>query len=262
MDYVVLCITRYLVGIKKGLMRSFIAATIGGLWAVISVCLVIKIDHIKPMINWITYTVIIVFMWSITVGRRKLKLFFRDIVILWAVTFCLAGIGHFLWYDSAFGYTFVKSRTNTTILLATSLVGVVIHCMLHSIIDVHRKYGDKIYKVRITINNQSVEMDGLFDSGNVLRDPYSGRQVHVVCAKCLNEILGESSNLELLHYRLIPFCSVGEQKGLLPVIDVESFEVLKNNQVLYKDEASIGLYNGELTGNGCYEALLNSGIFD
>lgn len=247
-------------GLSKEGFRIIPASAIGGLWSMIAVGLMIKCEDWKNWINLITYSFIAFLMWMVAVGNRHRKKWLKGMLLMWVVTFVLSGISHILWYYSAFGYAWITSGIKSSSLLLAVVIGMGLYPFVLSMIRIRRKYGDGIYKVRLTINHRRIEINGLLDSGNMLTDPYTGRMVHIVRVDLLEQMLHQQEGLAKMHYRLIPFHSVGEPDGILPVIDVECMEILNCNKTIYKDAATIGLYPGILTGTDSYDALLNGAL--
>lgn len=255
-----LCITRHMMGLSGEGLRIVCAAVIGGLWSMAAVCLMIKFEGWKIWIDLVTYCVITLVMWAVASGWKQRRKWLKGALVMWIVTMVLSGVSHVLWYHKSYGYAWVSGMIRKEYLLGAILFGIVLQQVVLQMIRIRRKYGNEIYKVRLTVNRRQIEMNGLFDSGNVLTDPYTGRMVHIVRLELLQKVLEKQENPAQMHYRLIPFHSVGEQEGLLPVIDVECMEVFDCKQRIYKDAATIGLYDGILTGTDSYDVLLNGAL--
>lgn len=113
----------------------------------------------------------------------------------------------------------------------------------------------------IYINGKRCDMKAIIDTGNTLSDPITGMPV-IVCE--YDEIKGilpfaegedlvERMTEAKMKVRLIPFTSVGTQKGLMPAfmpdrVKIDSFEAKK---------CIVGISEGKLSDNEDYHALLN-----
>lgn len=261
MDYVVLCVTGLLLDIHSAMWRRLFASAIGGIWAVIETIFMINHDNWKFFLGIITYTVIPVMMLFIVMGWSNRKKLIKSLVILYAVTFCLSGICYAGWNYMAYGYSFVSGIIRKEQVITGMAVLFLMMSMVKMFMRVRRKYGNDIYKVKLTIHENRIQFNGLMDTGNVLTDPYTGKNVHIVRSSVMNRILSGETDYAALHYRLIPYNSVGNESGLLPVIDADCMEIYECNRMIFKDSAAIGIYDGILSGTSSYDALINAAVF-
>ena len=111
----------------------------------------------------------------------------------------------------------------------------------------------------------------LIDTGNGLKDPFSGNAVAIVSFQAIKKLFSKEVQLyflktyqnqhnfyeyalkteKTLAMHLIPFSSLGKENGLLLVFQPESF-VIKGNQ---KKDVSVGVYCGCFHGG--YDGLLS-----
>lgn len=262
MDYIVLNATMKVMEIHTCIIRKMCASLIGSVWAVITVCMQIRFTggYMKLYLGIVTYVLISVIMLLVLLGNKHKRRVFKALAVLYVITFTLAGICFMLW-----NYMLPTERiTDGTLKSRIILLGIIMFICIREIIKVivgaRRKYGNNIYKVIITIRNKNIVFDGLIDTGNVLTDPFSGEIVHIVRAKVIGKLIGEIEDLSALHYRLIPFRSVGNEGGLLPVIDVDCMEIYEHEERIFKNPAVVGIYDGVLTGSFSYDALINAGV--
>lgn len=126
-----------------------------------------------------------------------------------------------------------------------------------------KKYTSRTY-THITIVNggKSVDLKALVDTGNMLKDPFSGKTVMIAEANMLSPLfdfdinkLAESTYETSLPpgFRLIPFSSIGKKSGLLVAFVPE--KIIVDN--LDKTNIVTALHTGKLSKNHEYNALLN-----
>lgn len=127
-----------------------------------------------------------------------------------------------------------------------------------------KKYTSRTY-THITIVNggKSVDLKALVDTGNMLKDPFSGKTVMIAEANMLSPLfdfdineLAESNYAETTlppGFRLIPFSSIGKKSGLLVAFVPE--KIIVDN--LDKTNIVTALHTGKLSKNHEYNALLN-----
>lgn len=261
MDYIVLSVTFSILGEPGKIWRRLLAAFIGGVWAVLNVILVKYHGQWKILLNVATYTVTAVSMLLVAGGGRDAKKMLRAYFTMFVSAFCLAGICYAVWYHTAVGYMLVTGRISVIHIVIGCICFLVVKSAVKKFLRVRRSFGSDLCKVELTIENNRIQFLGLIDTGNVLKDPYTGKNVHIVRSDILSSVLEKKENYPKLHYRLVPFHSVGKEGGLIPVIDVDCMKVFDCRRMIFKDEAAIGIYDGMLSGTSSYDALINAAVF-
>ncbi len=123
---------------------------------------------------------------------------------------------------------------------------------------------DKIGReLSIYINGKSIGMKAIIDTGNNLFDPISGVPVIVCEYEKIKELFPDEGETIMekmtkasVKIRLIPFTSVGKEKGVMPgflpdKVKIDSFEAKR---------CVVGISEGRLSDGEDYHALLNPGI--
>ena len=124
------------------------------------------------------------------------------------------------------------------------------------------------YCMKITVEYQSkkAHIKALFDTGNCLTDPFSGKPVAVTELKTI-EPLFDKDTISCLHdiparlppgFRFIPFSSVGKENGLLATF-VPDRVIIGKQQFT---NLAIAVYPGTLSQNGDYNALIGPGAIN
>lgn len=136
-------------------------------------------------------------------------------------------------------------------------------------------------RIRVWLAGQSVEIQGLVDTGNLLRDPVSKLPVIVVERAVLMPLFppevqailsGEGLDVidkvdHLLHttwysrFRIIPFASIGKEGGLLIGCKPDNVEVL-DRATQEMQQVILGLHEEKLNLEGDYQALLHPELFE
>ena len=147
---------------------------------------------------------------------------------------------------------------------------------------VHTRVRRALFYVPILIHLSGTEVEtrALVDTGNELRDPLTGVPVVVVEYSVirsalpaeLREVLDEGD--DPLHYyeklsrleafpsfasrvRLIPFTSIGKEKGMLLGIRPDGVELLEGGTRLCVKDVILGVHLRALSASGDYRALLH-----
>ena len=95
---------------------------------------------------------------------------------------------------------------------------------------------------------------GLLDTGNSLRENTTGKRVTIV----EKQVLKEFYNVQIDKIFIIPYKSVGKENGVIYGIRVDELIISheKFRKVAY--DAIIGIYDGRLSSDNRYNAILHS----
>ena len=97
----------------------------------------------------------------------------------------------------------------------------------------------------------------LIDTGNSLVEPVSKTPVSLIWEEVLADY---KSSLEIRNFRIIPFSSVGEKKGLLEGYFIDEIIIYgKRNKYTYKKPV-IGLTKEELSEGKSYQMILHPNL--
>ena len=145
--------------------------------------------------------------------------------------------------------------------------GYMIICSIGAYILIHiaeklikRTFHRSFARIKLKHLGKTVELKALIDTGNMLRDPLSGKKVLIAEAQKLTPLfefdLRSISPVEPnglpRGFRLIPFSSIGKENGLLAAFVPDAIEVEDAEQ---KDIIA-AVFDGTLSQNGDYDALI------
>lgn len=131
--------------------------------------------------------------------------------------------------------------------------------------------------IKININKKFVYIKSIIDTGNFLRDPISKVPVIVVEKQALLDLVPNcildnldkiinGENIDFGEYiskiRLIPFTSLGKENGILIGIKADEVLVELEENNISINNVIIGIYNGNLSRNGKYKALIGLDLLD
>lgn len=136
------------------------------------------------------------------------------------------------------------------VLVSVIMVGAVIFMMIY-----HRIMENRcIYEVVLTENGESIELKALFDTGNLLTDPVSGKPVSVVEeTDFLRQWLAKYPQ----KYKVIPYHSIGNEHGILEGMVLDELMIQKKNEKKVEKDTIIALYAGRLSKDGTFQMILN-----
>jgi len=114
-----------------------------------------------------------------------------------------------------------------------------------------------IYKVTLTEGEENTVYKALFDTGNFLTDPVSGRPVSVVEE---TDMIKKWMEKYPQKYKIIPYQSVGKEHGILEGIVVDELIIHKEKEQVVQKGAVVALYKGKLSKDGAFQMILNHSL--
>ena len=120
----------------------------------------------------------------------------------------------------------------------------------------YRKIQKGIYPITLIHNGKKVGCLGFYDSGNTLKDPYTGAGVHII-SKDIKEKLQISEEKVLL----IPYTSLGNENDLMMIYYLDTMIIYGRNQRVGQARVAVGVGDEGLFREKSYELILNEGIW-
>lgn len=241
LDAMILTLTLFLQGRKAVPWRIVLAAVLGGIGAVL-----VLILGIKYGILYILAVLAIDIMMLFVTTRANIRELLIGIVYFHAMAFVYAKL------DACVERLGVPEGFRTiTPAVCTGII------MLISKYQ-SRKRSQRIYMVAITENGENVEMKALFDTGNSLMEPISGKPVSIIEE---NETTKLWLEMQPQKYKIIPFRSIGKEHGILEGTMVDELIIWKDDRQIIKKDAVVALYKGKLSKDGSYQMILNQELF-
>ena len=279
MNYIILFGTAYIIKIKVRHIRIFFASMIGAVYAVLAYSGIFPIYA-----NLITKIVLSICMAYIAFNPKKLKGLIKELIVFYLVSFALGGCAFALLYIVRPQDIFMKNGVYIgtyplKIALLGGITGFIITYVAIKIVKTRITKNEIIYKAKIEIGNQELEINVLLDTGNMLKDPISGDAVIMVEKNMLYKILpkemldnmnkflgGEFENADNLEYkkriRFIPFTSVGKQNGMLLGIKADLVKIITDVDEIINEKAIIGVYEKTFSKSGKYSGLIGLDILE
>lgn len=119
---------------------------------------------------------------------------------------------------------------------------------------------NRYYTVLMRYGEKEILVDALFDTGNLLKDPVTGKYVHIIDREISESLLGKGEQVSLAEYgiRLIPYKTIAKS-GLIPAFTIT--EMLVSNGIEEKliKSPMIGISSETISSGQRYHMILNSG---
>lgn len=251
-----MCIVNKICKFAATFLQIILSATFGAIWSVVVIMMPV---NIREFINICTYVVISFFMVRICACKAKLLEIAKGVVVLYGVTFVLSGSIHMLYYYTYAGYLVKTVILNSAELVLFVTVSVVLLYLIYIQYMRVKTYSRDKCRVLIECLGERVDLTGFVDTGNVLVDMYGKKPVSVAAKGEFCRFL-KIENYHKLKYHLIPFRSLGCENGMLEVITVDNMYIYRGKEKIEIKEALIGLASMELSSDGEYQILVNSGV--
>lgn len=199
----------------------------------------------------------------LTFWPKRFFIFLRQLLSFYLVTIMFGGMVFFLYYITKNNFVVdvqVKLK-NVLIALGCSLI---VFKLSYELI-LKKMYKESLIRyIKFKINDTEYNCTAYVDTGNNLKEPFSGRPVVIVERNLLKEKGSQADisaqNLEELQKQLgnriilIPYNSIGQEHGVLIGVIPDEFYISENNSTWTKKDVAIALYDNKISSR--YSALL------
>lgn len=280
MNYIILFATAYIMKIKISHIRIIASSSIG---AVYSIMLYMQI---LPIYSSIFMKIILsVAMVYISYAPKTVKIAIKQLIIFYLISFAFGGCAFALLYFVKPQDIFIKNGVYIgtyplKIALLGGIVGFIITYIAFKIIKNKATKEEMIYKLKIKINDKTVEVNALLDTGNKLKDPITLVPVIVIekqklynflpeeILENIDKIIGGDSdklieeNIKYMSkFRVIPYNSIGKQNGLMLGFKADEVKIIIDEEERTIKNTIIGIFNQSFN-NQTYSALISLEIIE
>lgn len=234
----------------------------------------------KPFTKIIISMIIV----KVAYNSKNIKLFLNEILGFYLVSFIFAGVTIGLSYAAINPFDLLKSGNldNGKFNVKFLVYGITIAIFIsYKLFNYHNKKilkKDYVTELKISLNNKTVSINALIDTGNTLIEPFSKKPVAIIEYESLKELLpNEMLDLIISHenkeylkvekilrglndklkIKFIPFQSIGNNSGMLIGFQPDHITIKINNKELLRKDFIIGIYKGKLNVEGEYTGLLH-----
>lgn len=125
------------------------------------------------------------------------------------------------------------------------------------LLEWHKSFGRQLLSAEIRSGERRMQLRAYYDSGNQLRDIYTGKAVSILCHDKFEDFLGEEGNV-----RYVPFRALGDNEGLIPVTDVDELVIYHGKHAAHIRQAAIGAANEGLLEKKEYDLILHASLHE
>ncbi len=232
-----------------------------------------------------------VFMFAVVFAPLSLRRFLSALTVFYIISFSLGGLflGVLYSFRTSPYYTQITdlSRQVAGYFLPGLAVTVVLYLMLTRFAGklIQTRMVRDLFRVsmKVLFDDSAVTVDALIDTGNRLQDPLSRTPVVVVEYNALKNlfpaevrmafendrdpdlmmVLNSLSNTPwVTRFRVIPFCSLGKEHGMLIGFRPDRVEVWDGTEPVSVRDVIVGVYHRQLSPEGSYRALLHPEVLE
>lgn len=275
-NYIILCATAIIAKNKIHFLKFLLASSFGSLYAILNY--IISLSNLE---NFFLKLFISGFMILISFDNKKIKVFFKNLIMFYLTSFTFGGAAFMLlFFVSPESVIYENGRFIGTYPLKITIYGGILGFIIITLVAkfIKNKFSNTLCDLEIFFKGKVIKLKTLVDSGNLLKEPISNQDVIVVQKssledlidkKILNEVtsmikgslIGDMSK-ELYEYKfkVIPFSSLGNENGVLIGFKPDYIKIYSDEEIIKKD-VIIGIYDGALSKTNLYTSLIGLGCF-
>lgn len=259
-NYFLLRASAAITGSDHKTVRFFLSAAAGGLFSMI-----IFVEGIPPFLNAVIKLAFLSFMVAVAFGFGSVRAFVKNCSAFFISNFVFAGIMlavcTFVAPDRAvYKNGIVYFDISILTLTASSLVCYAVLSLLTRF-SRSRAPTQSIYELTVRYNMKEATGKALYDTGNSLRDSFSGRPVIIAEKRFVQQLIEKDSDITLeKNFRLIPYSTI-KNGGALPAFMADGITLKGFGKTVSAEKIYIAVTDGKLV-SGDFCALIGSPVFD
>lgn len=283
MNYIILFASAYILKKKVKHIRLIISALIGGIYSILAYIQVLQIYS-----NIICKFILSIVMVYIAYKPKNIKELIKNIIFFYLVSFVFGGTAFALLYFIKPQEILIKNGVYVgtyplKIAILGGIVGFTVLVAALKFIKIKLTKKDIFCNICIYIEDKCLEMIGILDTGNMLKDPITNRPVIIiekdkmkdifpnVILNNLSKIIGgdmpkelyEDENMKYItKFRVIPFKTIGKENGLLLGFKVNKVKIEMDEISKTINNVIVGIYDSKLSKKETYSALIGIDILE
>lgn len=241
-------------------VRIFLSSVAGGLFSMI-----IFIENISPLLNTAIKAVFLFIMVAIAFGVKPFKAFVKNCSSFFIANFVFAGLmlafSVFIapekaLYKNGIVYFDIDIVTLTVSAFVCYLILTVLTRFSRS-----RPPAESIYELTVTYRGRTATGKALYDTGNTLRDSFSGRPVIIAERSFAEKLFTQGEDVtQQKSFRLIPYSTI-KNGGALPAFLAEKITLKTPLKTVEAERIFIAVTERKIV-SGDFCALLGTPVTD
>ncbi len=275
LNFIIILSTAIIGKVQIKCIRIFISSLIGGLFAIFN-----YIININWFLGIILKMIESILMMKIAFNKCNLKKLMKQLIFFYLVSFTFGGIAFMLLFFIKPQNIIIKSNHLVgaypiKIAIISGIIGFLVFFIISKILKSSLSKKSILCDIEIFYNGNMEKIKTMIDTGNLLKDPISKKDVVIVEKDSLKSIISkdildniqsilqgkwlESENLHSYKLKLIPFSSLGNDNGLLIGFKPDYIKIYSEEECV-RNDVLIGIYDGKLSKNNLYTSLIGLDI--
>lgn len=261
LDAALLACTVVMLANKLSWIRIILAAALGATYALCPLFVETEFLY-HPAIK----TLVALLLVALAVKHITMKSFFRSVALFYGLSFFAGGAATAL---SNMGVSNLEGSEAGLWGTGLALISAIAFTKggFHRIRSVFLRSAGKV-SLRVSIGGKSTETIAIFDTGNELNCPFTGKPIIVMNIETLHgmipEVLKHNAGIEdisslpdnwKVRLQFLPYAALGS-KGMLTIIRPDKLEICREKQNYIEVHALIGLANKDFCQDKGYKALI------
>lgn len=276
LNYIILCATAIIGKNKLHFFRFLLASSFGSLYAILNY--VISLTNLE---NFLLKLFISSFMILISFDNKKIKIFLKNLIMFYLTSFTFGGAAFMLlFFVSPESVIYENGHFVGTYPIKITFFGGALGFGIIALVAkfIKNKISNTLCSLEIAFRGKIIKIKTLVDSGNLLKEPISNKDVIVVQKSSLEELIDKeildeaismvkgnligdmSEDFYKFKFKVIPFSSLGNENGVLVGFKPDYIKIYSDEEFIKKD-VIIGIYDGTLSKTNLYTSLIGLGCF-
>ncbi len=226
------------------LIRLLGAAALGG---VLVTLFLISGIHRYRLLSFLVYGAGSAGLVRFAFGRTTVRIWGRNFILFYITSFLLSGVLH---------YIQSITRQQGNLILILSGTGAVLYAVYRFLPAIRRSERRKALYLPVCLQHggKKVRGSGLLDTGNHLKEPFSGKPVVISGPDFVTPLFAGEEPL----FRYIPFHAIGTECGTLRAFQAECLELRGEDGIWSRIERPwIAIDDNPVSADGEYELILH-----
>jgi len=227
--------------VEVSFRRIVLLAGMATIMELIGLCILLNYTFFLMFVNLLEVPLLVYLLLE-----RNRKIIGKGMIRGYVFTIIINGVLEILW--NQFG-----KKVSCFVLILVScicvLLGGVICCNRWN-----RKKG--VFTVVLKHVGNEIEIDAFYDSGNCLKDPYTGKGVHIISENLIKTLESKKMNKVL-----IPYHAIGTSMDLIEVVYIDEIVIYGKREVIKQHKMPLGIAKEEVFLNKSYKMILNEEVF-
>ncbi len=259
-NYLLLRAVSVLFSIKHSTFRLLLSSLLGGFYS-----LIIFVENIPTYLNFAINILILSLLVLIAFKLKNIKDFMRYLMAFFLSNFLFAGImlavnilcsSNKILYKNGIVYFDINFIT----LIFTSLFCYLVITVISRFVS-NRAVNKLIYDIELFYGDKSVNAKALLDTGNNLKEVFSGKPVIVAERSTAKNIFPDKSDItELKNFRLIPFSTISSS-GALPAFLLNKVNVNNGGKIVEVNGVYLAVSDKKIVSSD-YSVLLGNAFIN